>query len=94
MKSISDDITNTEGGNSQEVGWYFGDETEDQPLVIYGILAMLILGASAMFSLRASSKDKTYGDVAEIVVDAEESESVQENEDDSETLDVAGEEED
>lgn len=84
LKSISDDITNTEGGNSQEVGWYFGDETEDQPLVIYGILAVLILAASAMFSLRASSKDTTYGDVAESIVLADESEQVQDTENDSE----------
>ena len=84
LKSISDDITNTEGGNSQEVGWYFGDETEDQPLVIYGILAVLILAASAMFSLRASSKDTTFGDVAESIDLADESEEVQDTENDSE----------
>ena len=65
LQSISEQITNLEGGESQEVGWFIGEETEDKPLVIYGILALIIIGASAMFSLRASTKDDSYGDVKE-----------------------------
>ena len=88
LKSISDDITNTEGGNSQEVGWYIGKDTEDQPLLIYVILAALILAGSAMFSLRATSKDSNYGDVAEEIPSGTATEAAEEEseaEEDSET---------
>ncbi len=89
LRSISEDITNTQGANSQEVGWYIGDETEDQPLVVYGILALIIIGASAMLSLRATSKDSNYGDVAEPIPEetgteeAEEAKDTETEEDDS-----------
>ena len=67
LRPISEDITNTVGANSQEVGWYIGEETEDKPLVIYGILAFIIIGASAVLSLRSTSKDSNHGDVAEAI---------------------------
>lgn len=82
LKSISEDITNTEGADSQEVGWYIGEETEDQPLVVYGILAFIIIGASAVLSLRATSKDSKYGDVPEAIPTETDSEA--EAEDDTE----------
>ena len=67
LRPISEDITNIEGANSQEVGWYIGEETEEQPFVIYGILAFIIIGASAVLSLRSTSKDSNFGDVAEAI---------------------------
>ena len=87
LRSISEDITNTEGANSQEVGWYISEETEDQPLVVYGILALIIIGASAMLSLRATSKDSKYGDVAELIPEetgTEEAEDTETDEDEQE----------
>jgi hypothetical protein len=81
LRSISEDITNTEGANSQEVGWYISEETEDQPLVVYGILALIIIGASAMLSLRATSKDSKYGDVAERIPEETGTEETEEAED-------------
>ena len=84
LRSISEDITNTEGANSQEVGWYISEETEDQPLVVYGILALIIIGASAMLSLRATSKDSKYGDVAEQIPEETGTEETEEA-DDTET---------
>jgi hypothetical protein len=81
LRSISEDITNTEGANSQEVGWYISEETEDQPLVVYGILALIIIGASAMLSLRATSKDSKYGDVAELIPEETGTEETEEAED-------------
>jgi hypothetical protein len=81
LRSISEDITNTEGANSQEVGWYISEETEDQPLVVYGILALIIIGASAMLSLRATSKDSKYGDVAEPIPEETGTEETEEAED-------------
>jgi len=65
LQSIAQNITNIEGGFSQEVGWYIGEETEDQPFIVYGLLALIIIGGSALFSLRASTKDNSYGDVKE-----------------------------
>ena len=59
LKSIAGDVTNVEGGNSQEVGWYIGEETEDQPYIVYGILVVLIIIGSALFARRAGEKIST-----------------------------------
>ncbi len=64
LSSIAGDITNVEGGNSQEVGWYIGEETEDQPLIIYGILVVLIVIGTTLFARRAAQKIN-HGDVPE-----------------------------
>jgi len=61
---IAEDITNVEGGNSQEVGWFIGEETEDQPLIVYGILVLLIVLGTALFARKAASS-RNYGDVPE-----------------------------
>ena len=61
---IAGDITNVEGGNSQEVGWFIGEETEDQPLIVYGILVLLIVLGTALFARKAASS-RNYGDVPE-----------------------------
>lgn len=65
LSSIAGDITNVEGGNSQEVGWYIGEETEDQPLIVYGILVVLIIIGSSLFARRAAQKIN-HGDVPEV----------------------------
>ncbi len=64
LSSIAGDITNVEGGNSQEVGWYIGEETEDQPLIVYGILVVLIVIGTSLFARRAAQKIN-HGDVPE-----------------------------
>ena len=66
LKPISQDITNVEGGNSQEIGWFVGEETEDQPWIVYAILAVVIIGGSIMLSMR-SSKSEEYGENDEYV---------------------------
>ncbi len=53
LQSIAEDVTNVEGGNSQEVGWYIGEETEDQPFIVYGILVVVILIGTSLFARRA-----------------------------------------
>jgi hypothetical protein len=59
LKAIAEDVTNVEGGNSQEVGWYIGEETEDQPFIVYGILVVLIVIGSALFARKAGEKIST-----------------------------------
>lgn len=71
LTSIADDITNVEGGNSQEVGWYIGEETEDQPLIIYGVLVVLIVCGSVIVA-RNAAKRISDSDVAEVFEDVEE----------------------
>ena len=70
LSSIAEDITNVEGGNSQEVGWYIGEETEDQPLIVYGILVVLIAIGSILVARRAAQKNY-YGDVPEAFEEVE-----------------------
>ena len=70
LSSIAGDITNVEGGNSQEVGWYIGEETEDQPLIVYGILVVLIVIGTALFARRAAQKIN-HGDVPEVFEEIE-----------------------
>jgi hypothetical protein len=65
LTSIAEDITNVEGGNSQEVGWFIGEETEDQPIIIYGVLVVLIICGSVLVA-RNASKKISHGDVPEI----------------------------
>jgi hypothetical protein len=64
LTSIAEDITNVEGGNSQEVGWFIGEETEDQPIIIYGVLVVLIICGSVLVA-RNASKKISHGDVPE-----------------------------
>ncbi len=56
LKSIAGNVTNIEGGNSQEVGWYIGEETEDKPYVVYAILVVIIVLASTLFARNANKK--------------------------------------
>ena len=70
LSSIAGDITNVEGGNSQEVGWYIGEETEDQPLIVYGILVVLIVIGTSLFARRAAQKIN-HGDVPEVFEEIE-----------------------
>ena len=56
LKSIAGNVTNIEGGNSQEVGWYIGEETEDKPYVVYAILVVIIVLASTLFARNAKKK--------------------------------------
>ena len=56
LKAIASDVTNVEGGNSQEVGWYIGEETEDQPYIVYAILGVIIIIASTLFARNANKK--------------------------------------
>ena len=53
LESVAVDVTNVEGGNSQEVGWYIAEETEDQPLIIYGILVVVILIGTSLIARKA-----------------------------------------
>ena len=64
LQPIAVDVTNLEGGYSQEVGWYIGEETEDQPLIVYGILALLIVIGTVLVA-RKAAKNMTHGDVPE-----------------------------
>ena len=64
LASIAEDITNVEGGNSQEVGWFVGEETEDQPIIIYGVLVVLIVCGSVLVA-RNAAKKISHGDVPE-----------------------------
>jgi len=59
LKAISEDVTNVEGGNSQEVGWYIGEKTEDKPFIVYGLLVVLIIIGSALFARKAGEKIST-----------------------------------
>ena len=56
LKSIAGNVTNIEGGNSQEVGWYIGEETEDKPYVVYAILVVIIVLASTLFTRNANKR--------------------------------------
>ncbi|MGY8699057.1 MAG: hypothetical protein ACKVHC_05080, partial [Candidatus Poseidoniales archaeon] len=69
---------NVEGGNSQEVGWYIGEETEDKPYVVYAILVVIIVLASTLFARNANKKigasdvQEHFEEEQEVTEDAEE----------------------
>jgi len=84
LQSIAGNVTNIEGGNSQEVGWFIGEETEDKPFIVYGVLVVIIVIATALFARNASAKIAA-SDVEESfdVLEQEVSEELEEtNEDD------------
>ena len=56
LKPIATNVTNVEGGNSQEVGWYIGEDTEDKPYIVYAILVVLIAIATVLFARNANKK--------------------------------------
>jgi len=74
LKAIASDVTNVEGGNSQEVGWYIGEETEDQPYIVYAILGVIIIIASTLFARNANKKisQEHLGNDAEASAEQEE----------------------
>ena len=43
---------------------FIGEETEDQPLIVYGILVLLIVLGSALVARKAATS-RNYGDVPE-----------------------------
>jgi hypothetical protein len=84
LQSIAGNVTNIEGGNSQEVGWFIGEETEDKPFIVYGVLVVIIVIATALFARNASAKIAA-SDIEESfdVLEQEVSEELEEtNEDD------------
>jgi len=56
LQLLAGNVTNVEGGFSQEVGWFVGEETEDKPFIIYGIMVVLIVVASVLFARNANAK--------------------------------------
>ncbi|MEJ6563208.1 MAG: CARDB domain-containing protein [Euryarchaeota archaeon] len=56
LKSITGNITNTDGATSQDITWKVADEPEDQPLTIYAILVGIVLVGTYLFSNQASKK--------------------------------------
>jgi hypothetical protein len=78
LQSIASNVTNVEGGNSQEVGWYIGEETEDKPYVVYAILVVIIVLASTLFARNANKKigasdvQEHFEEEQEVTEDAEE----------------------
>jgi hypothetical protein len=54
MKSITSNITNTEGSTSQLISWNLAEETEDQPLMIFGLLILVILAGGYVVANQAS----------------------------------------
>ena len=80
LKSIAGNVTNIEGGNSQEVGWYIGEETEDKPYVVYAILVVIIVLASTLFARNANKKIEE-SDVEEHFEEEQQEEDTEELED-------------
>jgi hypothetical protein len=80
LKSIAGNVTNIEGGNSQEVGWYIGEETEDKPYVVYAILVVIIVLASTLFARNANKKIEA-SDVEEPFEEEQQEEDTEELED-------------
>ena len=80
LKSIAGNVTNIEGGNSQEVGWYIGEETEDKPYVVYAILVVIIVLASTLFARNANKKIEA-SDVEEHFEEEQQEEDTEELED-------------
>lgn len=56
LKSITGDVTNTDGATSQDITWKVVDEPEDQPLTIYAILVGIVLVGTYVVSNQASKK--------------------------------------
>ena len=80
LQSIASNVTNVEGGNSQEVGWYIGEETEDKPYVVYAILVVIIVLASTLFARNANKKIEA-SDVEEHFEEEQQEEDTEELED-------------
>ena len=56
MKSITDEITNTQGATSGQITWAQAEEIEDQPLMIYAALIVIILLGTYVVANQASKK--------------------------------------
>ena len=70
LQPVAVDVTNLEGGYSQEVGWYIGEETEDQPLIVYGILVVVILIGTSLIA-RKAGENLSSKEVKEYIEDEE-----------------------
>ena len=56
MKSITNEITNTQGATSGQITWAQAEEVEDQPLMIYAALIVIILLGTYVVSNQAAKK--------------------------------------
>jgi hypothetical protein len=56
MKSITNEITNTQGATSGQITWAQAEEVEDQPLMIYAALIVIILLGTYVISNQAAKK--------------------------------------
>ena len=54
LKSITADVSNTNGATSQEVSWSVAEETEDQPWIIFAMLLVVVLGGAWVVSNQAT----------------------------------------
>ena len=77
LQSISADVTNTNGATSQDIAWNAAEETEDQPLMIYAILVVIILAGTFVVSNQAAKRvNQEVQNALEEDDDAEEEEKV------------------
>ncbi len=81
LKPIATNVTNVEGGNSQEVGWYIGEDTEDKPYIVYAILVVLIAIATVLFARNANKKIEASDVEEHFEEDQQEQEDAEELED-------------
>lgn len=56
LNSIAADVTNPSGSTSGDIAWTTAEEREDQPLMIYAILVLVILAGTFIVSNQASKK--------------------------------------
>jgi flagellar biosynthesis/type III secretory pathway M-ring protein FliF/YscJ len=54
LKSITSDVSNTNGATSQEVSWSVAEETEDQPWIIFAMLLAVVLAGAWVVSNQAT----------------------------------------
>jgi len=56
LNSIASDVSNPSGSTSGEIAWTNAEEREDQPLMIYAMLVLIILAGTFIISHQASKK--------------------------------------
>ena len=54
LKSITSDVSNTNGATSQDVSWSVAEETEDQPWIIFAMLLAVVLAGAWVVSNQAT----------------------------------------
>lgn len=56
LNSIASDVSNPSGSASGEIAWTNAEEREDQPLMIYALLVLIVLAGTFVVSHQASKK--------------------------------------